>query len=94
MHHQSGNPSKQYLATLEKVQQRATKWILGNKQNPYKSSLTTLQILPLSLYQEMHVLLLFANILRGKTDLEWWRFIEITESNRPKTTRRFNAKNF
>ena len=87
-------PSKQDLATLEKGQQRATKWILGNKQIPYKSRLTTLQILPLSLYQEMHVLLLFANILRGKTDLEWWRFIEITESNRPKTTRRFNAKNF
>ena len=78
-------PSKQDLATLEKVRQRATKWILGNKQIP---------ILPLSLYQEMHVLLLFANILRGKTDLEWWRFIEITETNRPKTTRRFNAKIF
>ena len=39
-------PSKQDLATLEKVQQRATKWILGNKQILYKSRLTTLQILP------------------------------------------------
>ena len=40
----------------------------------YKCSLVILKILPLSLYQELHVVLLFANILSRKVDTDWHQY--------------------
>ena len=43
-------PSKSELALTEKVQHRASVWILGTNKLSYKSRLQRLHLLPLSLY--------------------------------------------
>ena len=45
--------------------------ILGPDGFTYKEKLVTLDILPLSLYQEIHVILLLARIMNGKIDIDW-----------------------
>ena len=47
---------------LERLQRRATKFILGNYYIDYKSRLTTLNLLPLSLWMEMQDILLFVKL--------------------------------
>ena len=50
-----------------------------------------LDILPISLYQEVHVILLFAKILTGKVDIDWRSQVTITEigTRRTQATRNF-----
>ena len=43
----------------------------SNSQISYKDKLVKLNILPMSLYQELHVGLLFAKILAGKVDTKF-----------------------
>ena len=43
----------------------------SNSVISYKDKLQKLNILPLSLYQQLHVVLLFAEILSGKIDIDW-----------------------
>ena len=76
---------------------KATKWILSTGQLTYKDRLRRLDILSLSLYQELHVLLLFLDIVSGRYDIEWQNFIQVTEQHdqntRTRDTRRFKTKN-
>ena len=73
-------PSKSDLGIIESVQQKAISWIFmrSNSHISCKDKLVKLNILPLSLYQELHVGLLFAKILAGKTDIDWRSHVSIT----------------
>ena len=53
-----------------------------------------LNILPLSLYQELHVGLLFAKILPGNVDIDWRSHVSITDvgNRRAQMTRNFVCK--
>ena len=53
---------------FEKLQLPATKWILSSL-NGYKERLTKINLLLLSLYVEMHDLLVYLTILKSKYDI-------------------------
>ena len=74
-------PSKGDLGIIESVQRKAISWIFmtSNSHISYKDKLVKLNILPLSLYQELHVGLLFAKILAGKVDIDWRSHVSITD---------------
>ncbi|XP_075248360.1 uncharacterized protein LOC142341320 [Convolutriloba macropyga] len=57
-------PSKTDMKSIEKIQQKATKWICGGNDE-YHQRLETLKILPLSMYMEMHDVLYLLSILEG-----------------------------
>ena len=65
-------PSKGDLTLLGGVQRKAMDWIFktSNSVLSYKEKLQKINILPLSLYQELHVVLLFAKMLSGKVDID------------------------
>ena len=65
---QAWQPNKSNLAKFEKVQEIATKWIL-NASFEYKDRLLQLKLLPLSLYVEMHNLLLLISLDRNEYDV-------------------------
>ena len=62
-------PNKGNLTEFEKVQHHATKWIIGSDLS-YRNRLIKLHILPLSLYVEMHDLLMLLSIKTGEFDVE------------------------
>ena len=64
-------PSKEDMKKMETVQKRATSWILNTKQLDYKERLKRLQLLPFSLYQELHVVLMFIDILNDRYNIAW-----------------------
>ena len=80
--------SKGYLGTLESIQRKAVSWIFITNNISYKDKLVKLDILPISLYQKLHVILLFAKILTGKVDIDWRSQVTITDIG----TRRTQAK--
>ena len=55
------------ISAIEKVQRRATKFILGNSLIPYKDRLTTLGLLPLSLWLELQDVLFMVKCLQTQT---------------------------
>ena len=79
------------------MQMKSTKWILSTGQLTYKDRLRRLDILPLSLYRELHVLLLFLDIVSGRYNIEWQNFIQVNEQHGQNTrtgdTRRFKTRN-
>ena len=83
-------PGKVELSQIESVQKKAANWITG-AEIPYKEQLLKLNLLPLSLYRELHVVLLFAKNLTRKVDLNWKLHVSITE---PGTTRYQTTRNF
>ena len=58
-------PSKTEMREIERVQQKATTWIL-NYSIGYKERLRTLKILPLSMYIELHDILFLQSVMDGK----------------------------
>ena len=84
-------PSKGDLGTLESIQRKAVSWIFITNNISYKDKLLKLDILPISLYQELHVILLFAKILTGKVDIDWRSQVTITDigTRRTQGTRNF-----
>ena len=66
---------------LETVQHKITRWILSTSHHSYKKRLILLNIPPVSLYNEMHTLLLLAGILEGKFDVQWRDFVQLVESS-------------
>ena len=58
---------------------KASKWILGTSQPGYKERLRQINLLPLALYHEMHVLLLFIQFVLNTYDLKWQKFVQIEE---------------
>ena len=49
-------------------------------QQNFTSRLQRLHLLPLSLYHEMHVVLLFARIINSKTDIDWEKYVQIIDT--------------
>ena len=97
---------KLWFCSLEAVQKQSqdhrkrstetVSWILPNKVLSYKEKLLTLGILPLSQYHELHVLLLFAQILNEEVDFYWGIYVTMTEvgSTRTQVTWNFKCPNF
>ena len=56
------------IITLEKVQRRATKYILNDFTSDYKSRLVELQILPLMMEFELNDIMFFIRCLKEPTD--------------------------
>ena len=50
---------------IERIQRKATSWIISNWEISYKQRLTTLKLLPLSYYFELHDLLMLISLLKG-----------------------------
>ena len=57
--------SKITMNALERLQKKAVKWIMGNKQTCYANSLRLLNLLPLPMFGQMNDLLLFSSLTRG-----------------------------
>ena len=89
-------PSKGDLGIIESVQRKAIPWIFmtSNSHISYKDKLVKLNILPLSLYQELHGGQLFAKTLAGKVDIDWRSHVSITDviNRRVQMTRNFVCK--
>ena len=68
-------PNKGDLRVIENVQRKAVAWILGPNGLTYKKKLVTLDISPLSLYQELHVILSLAKIMNGNIDIDWTKYM-------------------
>ena len=66
---------------------RATAWILSDSKSSYKKRLETLKILPVSLYFEMHDLLLLSSIVTGKVDINWQKYISFSDSRTRSSTK-------
>ena len=63
-------PNRQQMEKIEKLQKRATSWILSGRNCTYKEKLKALKLLPLSLYVEMQDLLLLLSLLDNKFDIK------------------------
>ena len=61
-------PNKTNFATVEKVQKLATRWILGPEKS-YCERMKELKLLPLSLYMEMHDILMLLAMLNDNYDV-------------------------
>ena len=74
-------PSKLESKALEKVQKTATKWI-GSSKDDYKTRLARLEILPISMYMELHDLLLLLSIMKGNYNIRRSKIpnIKLTET--------------
>ena len=81
------------LSLLESVQRKAMCWISKTSNSVFscKDKLQKSNILPLSIYQELHVVLLFAKILFGKVDIDWQSHVTFAEvcTRRVQVTRNF-----
>ena len=88
--------SEQGLKKVEAIQMKARKWILSTGQLAYTDRLRRLDILPLSLYHELHVLLFFLDIFSGRY-IDWQKFLQVTEQLDQNTitgdTRLFKTRN-
>ena len=74
-------PNKKELRLIEKLQKRAFKWILGESSDCYSTRCKKLKILPLSLYIEMHDLLFFLCVTKGKYDIDNDKYIQISNAS-------------
>ena len=86
-------PNQQELKEVEEIQMTATKCILSSVQLTYKDRLRKLDILPLSLYHELHRLLLFLDIVSGRYKIKWQSFIQVTKQH-DQNTRTGNTRRF
>ena len=58
------------MEKFEKLQKRATSWIISGRNCTYKEKLIALKMLPLSLYVEMQDLLLLISLLDNKFNVK------------------------
>ena len=73
--------TKTDLSNIERIQKSATQWILNNTI-PYKERLKELNLLPLSMYFELHSLLLFCAITDHKYDIKTSDYISRNTNER------------
>ena len=81
---QVGNASKTDLKSLERVQRKATAWICGNDAD-YKQRLLKLNVLPVSLYLELHHILFFNAICQDTFALKSTTNLNPDQQQRGKT---------
>ena len=55
---------------IEHIQRKETSWIISNWEISYKQRLTTLKLLPLSYYFELHDLLMLISLLKGSYNIK------------------------
>ena len=55
---------------IERIQRKATSWIISNWEISYKQRLSTLKLLPLSYYFELHDLLMLISLLKGSYNIK------------------------
>ena len=55
---------------IERIQRKATSWIISNWEISYKQRLTTMKLLPLSYYFELHDLLMLISLLKGSYNIK------------------------
>ncbi|CAB4008436.1 Hypothetical predicted protein, partial [Paramuricea clavata] len=67
---------------VEKVQRRATKWILMNREMPYKERLSSLNLLPLSYDREMKDLIFFYKALFGFINVNLSNYVSFVSRGR------------
>ncbi|CAB4006426.1 Hypothetical predicted protein, partial [Paramuricea clavata] len=67
---------------VEKVQRRATKWILMNREMPYKERLSSLNLLPLSYDREMKDLTFFYKALFGFINVNLSNYVSFVSHGR------------
>ena len=77
---QTWYPNKAELRQLERVQKRATSWITNNFKMSYTERLKFLQLLPLSMYFELHDILYLVSLLKNKHDIDLNTIIHKNES--------------
>ena len=68
--------AKTEFTVIEKVERKALAWTFGSKiQQSFKGSLVDFTTISLS---ELDVVLLFAKILTGKVDMDWHKYVSLT----------------
>ena len=67
---------------LERIQRRATRWILQTRDIAYRDRLRTLNLLPLSYDREMKDLIFFFKSLNGYYDINISNFVSFVSHNR------------
>ena len=76
------------MASLEKVQRRATKFILYDFSDiSYRVRCTKLSLLPLSFHREIPDLLFIFNCFHGKVNCNFSSFIKLVNTTRPEGRR-------
>ena len=73
--------SKYVSSCLEKTQKRMVKWITASNWD-YKNSLTTLGILPLTMYIQINDILLLSKIIQGGYDVSQLKVPDLSYSVR------------
>ena len=89
------SPSQHYLkAKIERVQRRATRWILRTRvgELSYRERLERLNLLPLVLDRELKDLVFFYKCLHGYTDLNIHNFVSFVTHGRTRQSNSFNLK--
>ena len=74
---QSWLPNNSCLRDLERVQKIATKWFYGSHIE-YRERLLKYNLLPVSMYYELHDILYLDSLLKGKYDIDINKFISKT----------------
>ncbi len=70
---------------LERIQRRATRWILQTRDIAYRDRLRTLNLLPLSYDREMKDLIFFFKSLNGYYDINISNFVSFVNHNRTRS---------
>ena len=78
-------PNKTEAKEIEKIQKRATAWILNTWDMKYKDRLRKLNLLPLTINFELHDVLLYINFLEGKYDIKMPHTFSETKVDKVKT---------
>ena len=89
------SPDKIALKTqIERVQRRATRWILKQRVGvmSYRDKLLTLKLLPLTFDRELKDLVFFYKCLNGFTDLNVSHFVSFVSHGRTKLSNSYNLK--
>ena len=89
------SPDKIALKTqIERVQRRATRWILKQRVGvmSYRDRLLTLKLLPLTFDRELKDLVFFYKCLNGFTDLNVSHFVSFVSHGRTRQSNSYNLK--
>ena len=81
-------------AQIERVQRRATRWILKQRVGvmSYRDRLLTLKLLPLTFDRELKDLVFFYKCLNGFTDLNVSDFVSFVSHGRTRLSNSYNLK--
>ena len=70
--------SKTDLTKLENIQKKAANWATNYSENCYTDKLSTLNLLPLSLYIELNDILTLSKVINNRFDFNWHPFVNFS----------------